>query len=120
MRSLHKLIAHLDSIEDQRYILVFTDCSSERFEGLGYVGGYGVFSNLQASLSAPVPLQMKQTINAAKLLVAVHALRLHADGPKVAICTDSEYVLEGAQGAALRWQARGWVGLAGPVAIFPL
>ena len=28
---------------------------------------------------------------------------------------DSEYVRKGAQGAALRWQARGWVGSAGPV-----
>ena len=120
MRSLHKLIAHLDSIEDQGYILVVTDGSSERFEGLGYVGGYGVFSNLPASLSAPVALHMKQTINAAEVLAALQALRLHANEPKVAICTDSEYVLKGAQGAALRWQARGWVGSAGPVSNIPL
>ena len=67
MRSLHKLIAHLDSIDDQGYILVFIDGSPECFEGLGYVGGYGVFSNLPVSLSAPVPLHMKQTINTAEL-----------------------------------------------------
>ena len=120
MRSLHKLIAHLDSIEDQGYILVFTDGSSERFEGLGYVGGYGVFSNLPVSLSAPVPIHMKQTINTAEFPAAMQALRLHANEPKVAICTDSEYVLKGAQGAARRWQARGWVGSAGPVSNIPL
>ena len=85
MRSLHKLIAHLDSLEDQGYMLVFTDGSSERFEGLGYVGGYGVFSTLPVSLSAPVPLHMKQTINAAELLAALQALRLHADEPKIAM-----------------------------------
>ena len=101
-------------------MLVFTDGSSERFEGLGYVGGYGVFSTLPVSLSAPVPLHMKQTINAAELLAALQALRLHADEPKIAICTDSEYVLKGAQGAARRWQARGWVGSAGPVSNIPL
>ena len=68
MRSLHKLIAHLESIEDQGYILIFTDGSSELFEGLGYVGAYGIFWTLPVSLSAPVPLHMKQTINAAELL----------------------------------------------------
>ena len=120
MRSLHKLIAHLDSIEDRGYVLIFTDGSSERFEGLGYVGGYGVFSKLPVSLSAPVPLHMKQTINAAELMAALQALQLHANEPKVTICTDSEYVLKGAQGAALRWQARGWVGSAGPVSNVPL
>ena len=69
---------------------------------------------------APVPLHMKQTINAAELLATLQTLRLHADEPKVAICTDSEYVLKRAQGAALRWQARGWVGSEGPVSNIPL
>ena len=84
------------------------------------MGGYGVFLKLPVWLSAPVPLHMKQTINAAELLAALPALRLHANEPKVAICTDSVHVLKGAKGAALRWQARGWVGSAGPVSNVPL
>ena len=84
------------------------------------MGGYGVFWKLPVSLSAPLLLHMKQTINAAELLVALQALRLHANEPKVAICTDSEYVLKEAQGAALRWHARGWVGSAGPLSNVPL
>ena len=63
---------------------------------------------------------MKQTINAAELLAPLQALRLHANEPKVAVCTDSEYVLKGAHGAAVRWQARGWVGWAGTVFNIPL
>ena len=77
------------------------------------MGGYRVFSKLPVSLSAPVPLHMKQTIIAAEILALLQALRLHANEPKVAICTDCEYVLKGAQGATLR--SRGWVGSAGPV-----
>ena len=50
MRSLHKLIAHLERIEEQDYVLVFTNSSSERFNKVGFVGGYGIFSVSNVSL----------------------------------------------------------------------
>ena len=80
-------------------MLVFTDGQSEKLHRMGFVGGYGIFSEFPVAVSMPVPLDMKQTINSAELLTAFQALHLHAHCPKVSICGDSEYVLLGAKGA---------------------
>ena len=67
------------------FILVFTDGSSEKFEGVGRLGGYGVYSDQGVALSSHMPLEMKQTNNAAELMAALRALQMHPVG-KIAIC----------------------------------
>eukprot|EP00670_Eutreptiella_braarudii_P017476 CAMPEP_0174349448 /NCGR_PEP_ID=MMETSP0811_2-20130205/6181_1 /TAXON_ID=73025 ORGANISM="Eutreptiella gymnastica-like, Strain CCMP1594" /NCGR_SAMPLE_ID=MMETSP0811_2 /ASSEMBLY_ACC=CAM_ASM_000667 /LENGTH=305 /DNA_ID=CAMNT_0015476833 /DNA_START=215 /DNA_END=1132 /DNA_ORIENTATION=+ len=101
------------------FILVFTDGSSEKFEGVGRLGGYGVYSDQGVALSSHMPLEMKQTNNAAELMAALRALQMHPVG-KIAICSDSEYVLLGVKGAAKRWKIKGWVGSCGPVSNVPI
>ena len=66
-----------------------------------------------------MPLHLRQTNNAAELYTAVQALQIISN-TRIAICTDSEYVLLGAQGAAERWQCRGCRGSSGKVACVDL
>ena len=47
-------------------------------------------------------------------MATVRTLQLHTKG-KIAICSDSEYLLRGACGAPKRWRVKGWVGSCGPV-----
>ena len=47
-------------------------------------------------------------------MAALRVLQLFTSGD-IAICTDSEYVILGAVGAARRWRLRGWKGSSGPV-----
>ena len=66
-----------------------------------------------------MPLHLSQTNNAAELYAAVLALQI-VPNTKITICTYSEYVLLGAQGAAKRWQCRGWRGSSGKVSCVDL
>ena len=59
------------------FVLVFTDGSSEKFKGVGRLGGYGVYSDQGVALSSHMPLEMKQTNNAAELMAALRALQMH-------------------------------------------
>ena len=52
------------------FMLIFTDGSSEKFEGVGRLGGYGFYSEQGLSLSSYMPVDMKQTNNAAELMAA--------------------------------------------------
>ena len=118
LRSLDKLNKHLDTLESEGFLLIYSDGSSERFPTVGRVGGYGVYSAAGVEVSDFVPLHMKQTINSAELLAALVALQRHADHP--ALCADSEYVLLGVKGAACRWKINGWRGSSGPISNVPL
>ena len=89
---------------DAGYTLVFTDVSPEKFDVVGRLGGYGVHSDQGVS---------------AELLAALRAMQLHPAG-KIAICSDSAYVLLGVHGAAKRWKIRGWTGSCGPVSNVPI
>ena len=76
-------------------------------------------SESDISISAYVPVHLRQTNNTAELLAVIRALQIFTFG-KVAICTDSEYVFLGATGAARRWKLRGRTGSNGPVSNVPL
>ena len=118
-----KLAVELETIlqdtVEQGFTLVFTDGSSEKFDEVGRLGGYGVFSQDGQSIAEHMPIGMKQTNNAAELMAALRALQLHTTG-KVTICSDSEYVLLRVCGAAKRWKVKGWVGSCGPVSNVPI
>ena len=101
------------------YTLVFTDGSSAETEGVGRVPGYGIYAHPDISISAYVPVHLRQTNNTAGLLAVIRALQIFTFG-EIAICTDSEYVFLGATGAARRWKLRGWTGSSGPVSNVPL
>ena len=97
------------------YQLVFTDGSSKEVAGIGRVAGYGIFSSGCLSISAYVPVHLRQTNNTAELFATVRALQLLPPG-RYAFCSDSSYVILGASGVAKRWKIRGWKGSCGPVA----
>ena len=61
-----------------------------------------------------MPIASRQTNKAAELMAALRALQMFTTGT-IAICTDSQYVILGATGAARRWKLRGWKGSSGPV-----
>ena len=92
---------------------------SERSEGVGRLVGYGVFNEQGVSLSVFMPINMKQTNNAAELIAALRAPQLHPIA-KIAICSDSEYIMLGVRAARKRWINRGWVGLCSPVSDVPI
>ena len=108
-----------DSVTTDGYTLVFTDGSSAETEGLGRVAGYGIYVHPHISISAYVPVHLRQTNNTAELPAVIRALQIFTFR-KFAICTDSEYVFLGAIGAARRWKLRGWTGSSGPVSDVPL
>ena len=108
-----------DSLTTDGYTLVFTDGSSAETEGVGRVAGYGIYAQRDISISAYVPVHLRQTNNTAELLAVIRALQIFTFG-KIAVCTDSEYVFLGATGAARRWKLRGWTGSSGPVSNVPL
>ena len=99
--------------------LVYTDASSAVEGHASRLAGYGIFCEKQTSIAAFVPDEYKQTNNSAELPAAIRALRIFSTGD-VAICTDSQYVVLGATGAARRWRLHGWIGSCGPVSNVPL
>ena len=66
-----------------------------------------------------MPDEYRQTNNSAELLAVIRALRIFSTGV-IAICTDSQYLVLGATGAARRWRVRGWIGSSGPVSNVPV
>ena len=77
MRSLDKSNQHLDTLEIEGFLLIYTDGSSEHFSTVGWVGGYRVYSGAGIEVSDFVPLHMKQTINSAEVLAALVAHDIH-------------------------------------------
>ena len=88
--------------------------SFKKVNGIGWVGGYGIFVDSRVSFGAYLPSESRQTNNTAEATAARKAHRIFPAG-KVASCTVSNYVFLGATGAARRWTAHGWVGSSGPV-----
>ena len=80
-------------------------------------GGFGIFSQADSTspeilLSEPMPLNIRHTNNAAELGGGgggVQVLR-QVPGRKLAILSDSEYLVRGAQGKVQQWQGTAWVG----------
>ena len=84
-----------------------------RVPGIGRVAGYGIFSSDLLSISAYVPVHLRQTNNTAELFAVLRAIQLLPPGRYA--CSDSSYVILGASGAARRSKLRGWTGSSGPV-----
>ena len=108
-----------DSLTTDGYTPVSTDGSSAETEGVGRVAGYGIYAHPDISISPNVPVHLRQTNNTAELLAVIRALQIFTFG-KIAICTESEYVFQGATGAARRWKLRGWTASSGSVSNVPL
>ena len=82
--------------------------------GIGRLAGYGIFQADAVAIAAHMPLNYRQTNNAAELMAALRALQIFQSG-EIAICTDSQYVILGVSGAARRRQLRGWHGSSGAI-----
>ena len=106
LQRAEELYTELAELRTQGYLLIFTDGSSEDEPGVGRIAGYSIATESGIRVTNYVPVHLRQTNNAAELYAAVQALRI-VPNTKIAICTDCEYVLLGAQGAAQRWQCRG-------------
>ena len=82
-------------------MLVVADGSSELVSGIGKVAGNGIFSSDLLTISAYVPVHLRQTNNTAELFAVLRAIQLLPPG-RYAFCSDSSYVILGASGAARR------------------
>lgn len=89
------------------FLLIYTDGAAVQ----NLAAGYGIYSEEPEprSLSCFVPALYHQTNNVAELLAVVTTLQL-STSTKIAVCTDSQYVIGGASGAVHRWKIRGWKG----------
>ena len=79
-----------------------------------WVAGYGIYVDGTTSLSAFLPVMLKQMNNVAELQATVCAMQI-CHSPKIRLCTDFESVYPGATSAACRWRVSGWYGSSGPV-----
>ena len=81
-------------------------------------GGIGIFSQEDArsgtiSISEPLPPELWQTNNAAELLGGGCRLLKRVPGDKLAIVSNSEYLICGAQGQVHVWNEMAWIGKGG-------
>ena len=76
----------------QGYHLVFTDGSSKTAAGIGRVAGCGIFSPALLSVSAYVPVHLKQTNNIVDLFATLRAIELLPPG-RYAFCSNSSYAI---------------------------
>ena len=99
-RDSHNLNAYLTDLIERGCTIVFIDGSSEKVSGVGFVGGYGIYSENPHAISSHLPINIRQTNNAPEIFAAIHTLKLVFPTMKVAICTDSSLVYVGATGKA--------------------
>ena len=99
LRRAKELQDVLQELADSGIPLVFTDGSSAVKGKTGRLAGYGIYYEGRASIATHVPNEYRQTDNNAELLAVLRALHIFAVGD-IAICTDSQYVILGAAGAA--------------------
>ncbi len=87
-------------------ILIFTDGAAKGNPG---PGGYGVVIARDGVVLERGGYKERTTNNEMELKAVVEALKtVAADGKKVAIYTDSKYVVEGATGWVFGWVKNGW------------
>ena len=82
--------------------------------GVGWVAGYGGHEPRMWEEANHLPVGKKQTINTAKLMAVIVAVRrTHTRQHTFAVATDSSY--GGVQGSAIKWRTQHWVTSKGPV-----
>ena len=64
----------LGSSEERGFTIVYTDGSSKKVKGIGWVGGYGIFVDPGTTIRAYLPSDSRQTNNTAELTAVVKAL----------------------------------------------
>ena len=109
-----KLDAYLSDLEDRGFTIVDVDGSSEKVAGVGFVGGYGIYSEGTLAISAYLPTHLRQTNNTTEIYAALQTAKLFSIG-KVGVCIDSSLVHLGATGKAKKWALNNWVGSRGPL-----
>ena len=113
-KSLGPALEKLQSYILGRWLISYTDGSSNREEIVGWVGGWGVWMpQVKVSVSSANPPNARQT-NTAQLL-AVLWVPIHFGEGKIPVATDSSFVAPGVRGAARKWRENGWVGKNGPL-----
>ena len=81
--------------------------------GVGFVGGYGIYSEGNLAISAYLPTHLRQANNTAKIYATLQTQKLLPIG-KVVVCTVSSLVHLGATRKAKKWALNNWVGSRGP------
>ena len=76
LRLADKLDQQLLDVESNGYVLVFTDGSAKRVDGVGSVAGYGVYVSGTTTLSAFFLVALQQSNNIAELQANVRALHI--------------------------------------------
>ena len=92
-------------------IVIFTDGAAKGNPGRG---GYGAVIAHGDTVTEIGGFKERTTNNEMELQAVVEALKVvHNSGAKVAIYTDSKYVVEGSKGWIFGWQKNGWQTKAG-------
>ena len=66
-RGSHKLDAQLYELEETGFHMVYIDGSSKQVTNVGYVGGYGIYSEGLHAVGAHLPMHLHQTNNTAEI-----------------------------------------------------
>ena len=106
----------LFELENQGWILAFTDGSAKRHPKVGWVAGYGCVVMGAWVAWGFLPPNSAQTNNRAELLAVITVFEhFLLQTVRLVVVMDSQYVYDGLRGSAFRWRTTGWVGQSGPV-----
>ena len=104
-------------MEEEGWIVVFTDGSAKQVGGGGGQAGFGVFFEVLSSrnFSARVPPHERQSVRRAELRGVLQALKLRWSGEHMVIVLDPEYVYKGIIEWSPKRRRHGWRTTSGEV-----
>ena len=106
----------LAKLENEGWILAFTDGSAKQHPKVGWVAGYGCVVMGECEAKGCRPPNSAQTNNRAELLAVITVLEhFFLETVRLVVVMDWQYVYDGLRGSAFRWRTARWVGQSGPV-----
>ena len=110
------LLAELERMSGEGWVVVYTDGSAERVRGW-MQAGYGVWfgDNISRNFRAHVPAHERQSISTGELRGVLHAMLSREAGERMVVWVDSEYFFKAVTVWTDKWKRHGWRTLSGEV-----
>ena len=103
------LLAELEKMSGEGWVVVYTDGSAKRVRGW-MQAGYGVWFGHHHSRNfrAHVPAHERQSISRGELRGVLHAMLSRAEGERMVVVVDSEYIFKAITVWTEKWKRHGW------------